>query len=239
MTFYYNDVAYDCSEGQFILIRPGVPHAFDCSGGELSQPHVHFDMIYTSSSKEIPVSFKDKEQMTAAEQKLIAPDVFEGFPLSPFVTFDDAEQALDIFYRIIDCFSSGQRLIAKGALTELLGILIGDNFPALNSKDAQETYGVALQIKHLIDSVHGVGISLDTLEKQFSYSKFYLERKFKQAFGTSLISYVNLQRMDFARELLHHYTVSETAERTGFSSIYSFSRAYKNRFGIPPTQSQG
>ena len=74
------------------------------------------------------------------------------------------------------------------------------------------------------------------LEKQYSYSKYYLERQFKKAYGISLIAYRNEKRMQHARKLLELESVSDVAEELGFRSIYSFSRAFKKQFGICPSE---
>ena len=234
-TFLYNDTTYRCKAGDIIFIRPGIPHSFILDLGEISQPHIHFDMIYTADSKKTPISFKDLPAMSPAEKALIRPDLFGDFPRTPFVFFENTEQALALFYRVIDCVCAGQALEAKGLLTTLLAVLIRDNFAScLNQKEP--TWGIARQLKDFIDATHGVGIGLDALEKQFSYSKFHLERQFQREYGVSLIAYVNKKKMRLAQELLTEKSVSQVAEEIGFSSIYAFSRAFKNRFGISPSE---
>ncbi|MBQ8432005.1 MAG: AraC family transcriptional regulator [Clostridia bacterium] len=238
MLFHYDGIAYPCERGQFLLIRPGIPHSFDCREQTLSQPHIHFDMIYTADSKKTPVSFKDLPMMSPTEKALIQKDLFCEFPKTPFISFANIEEVISLFYKVIDCFAANRPLEAKGALTSLLSDLINDNFAECLSQ-RETCYGIARQLRDLIDSTHGVGISLDSLEKQFSYSKFHLERQFQREYGVSLIAYVNKKRMQLAQELLtERKSVSLIAEEVGFSSIYAFSRAFKNRFGIPPSEYQ-
>ena len=235
MLFHFDGIAYPCGKGQFLLIRPGIPHSFDCREQTLRQPHIHFDMIYTSDSKKTPISFKDLPAMSSAEKALIRPDLFSDFPRTPFVFFENAEQALALFYRVIDCVSAGQALEAKGLLTTLLATLIRDNFASCLNQE-EPSWSIARQLKDFIDATHGVGIGLDALEKHFSYSKFHLERQFQKEYGISLIAYVNQKRLMLAQVLLKSKSVSHVAEEIGFSSIYAFSRAFKNRFGISPSE---
>ena len=235
MIFSYDNVSYPCEKGQFILIRPGIPHSFDCREQMLCQPHIHFDTVYAADSKKTPVSFKDLPAMSPAEKALIRPDLFGDFPRTPFVFFENTKHALTLFYRIIDCVCAGQALEAKGLLTVLLAALIRDNFAScLNQKEA--FWSTARQLKDFIDATHGVGIGLDALEKQFSYSKVHLERQFQREYGVSLIAYVNQKKMQRAQELLETQSVSFVAVELGFSSVYAFSRAFRNRFGIPPSE---
>jgi AraC-like DNA-binding protein len=235
MTFFYDGIFYPCQKGNFLLIRPGIPHSFDCREQMLSQPHIHFDMVYTANSKRTPVSFKDLPALSPAEKSLIQEDLFASFPKSPFIVFSNTEDALELFYKVIDQFSSNQKLAAKGNLTALLAQLIGDQFAACMS-EKEEPYGIAQQLKDFIDSTHGINISLDALEKQFSYSKFHLEREFKKRYEISLIAYTNAKRMELAQKLLESQSVGEAAKEAGFSSIYAFSRAFKNHCGISPTE---
>ena len=91
-------------------------------------------------------------------------------------------------------------------------------------------------ISDYIDAGQGLNSSLDDFEKQFSYSKYYLEREFKKNYGVSLISYRNNKRMEFAAKFLKENSVTNVVEILHFSSIYSFSRTFKKHFGISPTK---
>ena len=100
----------------------------------------------------------------------------------------------------------------------------------------ENDYNVALQIKDYIDAGQGINSSLDDFEKQFSYSKFYLEREFKKLHGISLIAYRNNKKMELAAKLLKNENVTTVVEKLHFSSIYAFSRAFKKHFGLSPTE---
>ena len=235
MLFCYDGVSYTPSRGDFLFIRPGIPHSFDCSNEELSQPHVHFDLTYDYNSKRRRVSFKDAPDMSAEELALVESDAFRDYPRTPIVSFNNKTLAVELLFRIIDSFTSGKILAAKGALTTLLSELIYDNYPNAFSKSGSGL-GISRQVKDYIDSTRGVQISLDGLQMQFSYSKFYLERGFKAKYGICIIAYANKLRLEYAAELLATLSVLETAEKTAFSSIYAFSRAFKNHYGISPSE---
>ena len=109
---------------------------------------------------------------------------------------------------------------------------MNDNFPKLLQEEKQPN--VVYQIKDYIDAGNGLKMTLDDFAKSFFYDKFYLERKFKESFGVSLIEYRNKKRMELAKDLLKIHSVSQVSELIGYQSIYSFSRAYKSYFGYPP-----
>ena len=68
------------------------------------------------------------------------------------------------------------------------------------------------------------------------YSETYLCALFKQQTGSGMYNYLLHTRIARAQELILSdlYTVTEVAERCGFSGIYSFSRAFKAVTGKAP-----
>ena len=45
-TLIYDGIPYHCQAGDVIFIRPGIAHSFQFDFGEVSQPHIHFDLTY-------------------------------------------------------------------------------------------------------------------------------------------------------------------------------------------------
>ena len=231
-TFIYDDVSYNCRAGDFIFIRPGIAHSFRIYQGDISQPHIHFDMRYRPQSEKIPISFKDIGDMTEIERSWVDKDVFSAYPRTPKICVRDKETFLDIFYRIVS--KEVDPLMQKALMLQLISVIIKDNFSDILEK--QEISSVETQIKDYLDAGNGLEMSLDDFEKRFFHSKFYLEKRFKKVFGMSIMEYRNKKRMERASCLLERYTVTEVAERLGYQSIYSFSRAYKHYYGISPVK---
>lgn len=229
--FEYNGSLYDINENTFILVRPNVTHAFYMNKQDLWQPHIHFDLCYNKNSGNTPISFKDAPNLNAYEQTLMQTDAFLEYPQNPIITLTN-KRAKTLFYEIIrDEYQ--QSLTVKAKMVELINYIIEENF----SKSLVQTrvrYHIAKQLKDFLDSGQGLCFSLDDLEKQFSYSKFYLERQFKKEFSVSLIAYRNERRMKAAKEMLCEMSVSQVAEKLGFQSIYAFSNSFKKRFGYSP-----
>jgi len=55
--------------------------------------------------------------------------------------------------------------------------------------------------------------------------------------GMSIKSYYNKLQLERALQLLQqsNKTITQIAEQLNYSSIHSFSRAFKNRYGVPPS----
>ena len=231
-TFLYDNVPYHCTAGDIIFIRPGIPHSFHLDSSDISQPHIHFDITYRRQSETIPVSFKDRSQMTEAELGWIHKDYFSQYPTSPFLSIQNKSDFLKKFFRIVSHNESA--LIKKALLIELIAIIVNDNFRE-NVEDLVELR-VEYQVKDYIDAGNGFGMALDAFSNMFFYDKFYLEKKFKATFGVGIIEYRNKKRMEFARELLKIYSVTKVSEILAYHSIYSFSRAYKKCYGYAPSK---
>lgn len=231
----YNDIAYNCKAGQFVLICPDIPHSFRLGKKELSQPHIHFDMVYDLHSEKIPISFKDIGEFSKEERMLIRENIFKKYTPYPFVEFKDTKRFFSLWKKIVGN-SETDYLSKKAALTEIVSMLISDNFSDILSEQKENDYNVARQIKDYIDAGQGINSSLADFEGQFSYSKYYLEREFKKSYGLSLIAYRNNKKMELAARLLKKETVTGVVEKLHFSSIYAFSRAFKKHFGISPTE---
>ena len=232
----YDGVDYKCQTGQFIFLRPAVPHSFSNIENDLSQPHIHFDITHLENSARVPVCFKNLDAMNDKEKSLIREDVFKGFHKNPLVTFKKKSRALKCFYKAIDTNESS-KLSGKARLIDVLEMLINDNFSGAFSQEV-DTYSVEKQVKDFIDAGQGFGVSLDDIAKQFNYSKHYLERRFKKKYGEGIMAYRNKRRLQIAKEMLKTSSVSSVSDALYFSSIYSFSRAFKTHFGFSPTEAK-
>ena len=233
-TLEYNYKNYVCKKGDILFIRPGVRHAFYMGESAVLQPHVHFDMEFLPNSNKVTVNFKDLEQLSEQEKSWIRQDDFYNYPYNPFIKIKDKQKFLAIFDDLVSGQKTDNYLWKKGCLIQLICIIERDNFQ--NTFSFTDDYPIELQLKDYIDAGLCYDLTLSQIANQFSYDKFYLERKFKAKFGQSVICYRNEKRLCYAQTLLKDYTVSQVAEKTGFTSIYSFSRAYKLKFGKSPSK---
>ena len=82
-------------------------------------------------------------------------------------------------------------------------------------------------------------ITLDDIAKTAGMSKVTLIRKFRKEFSCTPIQYLISLRLDYAQNLLHlqHMSVKEAAYLCGYRNVKFFSREYRRRFKIPPSQS--
>ncbi|MBE6704318.1 MAG: helix-turn-helix transcriptional regulator [Ruminococcaceae bacterium] len=79
---------------------------------------------------------------------------------------------------------------------------------------------------------------IETLSKMCSVSRRYFEKMFFDVHNMSPKEYMINYKLSLAKELLlsERSSVTYIAERLGYSDIYHFSKAFKNRVGYSPTE---
>lgn len=80
-------------------------------------------------------------------------------------------------------------------------------------------------------------LRVEALAAEAYLSPVQFRRVFREAYGCAPSEYLMRLRLERACDLLRaegDYSVSETAEMCGFSSLYYFSRAFKKHMGITP-----
>ena len=80
-------------------------------------------------------------------------------------------------------------------------------------------------------------ISIDHLAEKFFLSKFYMMRMFHADTGYTIHNYITEKRLHLARELIRTgCNASEACYNCGYQDYSAFARAYKKRFGHPPSK---
>ena len=83
-------------------------------------------------------------------------------------------------------------------------------------------------------------LSVERLAGYVGLSPSYLSRRFASETGTHLSEYIVACRIERAKELLlHGERVGDTARKSGFASIYSFSTVFRRFVGCPPSRYRG
>ncbi len=80
-------------------------------------------------------------------------------------------------------------------------------------------------------------ISLDELSQTVFLSKYYLERVFRRETGVSIYQMLLQKRMILARNLMRDgLSLTQVAQKCGFSEYSGFYKAFKNEYGISPRE---
>ena len=80
-------------------------------------------------------------------------------------------------------------------------------------------------------------ICLDDIAEKFAVSKNLLNSQFSNSVGTTIMKYISIKRLEFARQkILNGIRVGEAAYLSGFGDYTTFYRSYRSYFGCPPSE---
>ena len=116
----------------------------------------------------------------------------------------------------------------------LISLLRGENFSGSKRYDYED---LEHQMVKYIDENFLKILSIKEISSYIGYSYSFTAKMFKRTFNCTLKNYILKKKMDFSAELLEggNFSVNEVAEKTGYSSLYNFSRAFKNFHGSCPS----
>lgn len=92
--------------------------------------------------------------------------------------------------------------------------------------------------QHVLAQLHDPEFGVEALAERMHTERSHLFRRCKELVGMSPSDYLREARLARARRLLEDAcgNVSEVAYASGFDSLSSFTRAFKARYGAPPSQ---
>ena len=151
-------------------------------------------------------------------------------------------------YRIlseIDCaekYAEFGGLFLEGKMIELLGIVLFDLFQSeksqteepvkLDKRDAEliERLRANIQLRPAED------YNVEKIAGELGVSKSKLVRLFRSMYGTSIHSYVQEQRLEYAASLFNtgYRNVTEVATLAGYNNLSHFAKEFTKRYGITP-----
>ncbi len=236
------DADYHCVPGDLFLIKPRQRHRMILATDVLLRhPHIHFDLIYRQDSPNVKVSFKPLNEISEAEQTWFREDICSGPPnaLPNHIRLKNPSTAERLMFDIIREFE--QKLpfheqTCSGIFTQLWAHLMRELH--WNQHDHVLTHWEVLnEVRNYLNQHLQDEVSLDQLASLARFSKAYLIRMFKAAFGTTPSKYHQLMRIEKARELIQFTDIPLTriAEMCGYQSIHAFSLTFKKTEGVKPS----
>ncbi len=98
---------------------------------------------------------------------------------------------------------------------------------------------VAEQVVSYIEDHYSEKISLDQIAENMYLSPFYISRIFKGETGYTPIRHLINLRLEKAKALLeggYQGSIQEVAALVGYDDAYHFSKLFKKKYGISPSQ---
>lgn len=120
------------------------------------------------------------------------------------------------------------------ALLAKINTLCNSLTPSYGASTVSET--IANIINYINENL-SLPLSLDELSNHFFISKYYMNRAFKKATGTTIMEYIIYKRILMAKQyLLDGESATDAALRSGFGDYSVFYRAYKKIMGHSPNK---
>ena len=200
LTYIYNgEVIISCRrcecvahEGDLLLLYPDESVSLTPGAGGAELGIIHFDPMYDLHSER-------NEHVRRASTKDGVKNLLLSDTKTPLIKVKDKFKIRTLLDTIFDTTKADSYIKKKSALLELIACLAEDNFKSL--LQLKTSYPIEMQIKTIIDSGKCMAMGLDELAELFAYDKFYLEKKFRNSFGMSIISYRNKKRMECEHHL--------------------------------------
>ncbi len=116
--------------------------------------------------------------------------------------------------------------------------ILYDIFARLEKSSAENNDILTPVIKKIHKDFCNSEINNTVLAKEINISEIYLRRLFNERYSTTPKQYIINMRINLAKQLLTEtdFLVEEIALKCGFTSVYHFCRAFKNKSGVSPTE---
>jgi len=132
----------------------------------------------------------------------------------------------ELFYQLAECLVTDQTQVFKQLQT----------IKTVKSETQRDLCRRVLKGKEFMDSSFIEALTIDQIARTAGMSEYHFFRLFKQMTGSTPYQYILSNRLKNASLLLKaDYSVFDAAIASGFSDIYSFSKAFKKHYGVSPT----
>lgn len=238
-------IPYKLTAGDAIIMPPYFYHYVLSSDNDtLIQYILHFDLFTNSDREKLPhrsaLSFYPQPPIPDCE-KLFGNNVYT-------VTFSPEErfQIENLFLQMYQEFSQqkvGYQNMLRSMSTQIifsfLRCIPSENLGKITtSEKSSKTW---LLVKNALEYIwlhYNEDLENITIANAVNVSPNYLTKVFHQQLGIPLHKYITSYRLKQAQQMLLNskYNITEVAENCGFSSIHVFSKLFKKKFGVNPSE---
>jgi len=194
-------------------------------------------------AREVHTGETDGPQGWSYRMLYLPEDVLAGFTVAEDLTFDGPSIAdPELARRIVELHAlldaGTDRLRGQTALVDVLQMLCTRHAGGSvdRSGDARPSATLCL-VRDYLEAHFAKPISLMELSALSGVSPFHLSRRFRARYGLPPYMYLELVRVNRAREMLRRGDpISRVAFDTGFSDQSHLTRRFKRVVGVPPGQ---
>ncbi len=147
------------------------------------------------------------------------------------------EQAFYLLFSLAREKPTGYQKVTDGVLKAIQSC-IESCLPQRAAAHKPDSHQVVRQLTKYLNENFEKELKLADLEKRFYFSAYYLERKFKEETGYSIIRYLINRRIGEAERLLafENGSAKEIAKQCGFTNLQYFYTVFKKHTGYTPAE---
>lgn len=148
--------------------------------------------------------------------------------------FHNAAKVREIWEKGISLNTELSDLASEAVLLYTFSFLGSINPP---NKVRNKQNGIDFIKKYIDDHFTEQDFSLESISRELSYNKKYISYIFKKQFGVGAIEYLNTIRIQNACTMMEQgfTSVSDIADKCGYSDSQYFSKIFKTKTGFSPT----
>lgn len=163
--------------------------------------------------------------------------ILENFNISSnnFI-FHNCDEVYDFWQKALLANTNTMDLMSESVLLYTFSYLGNKLLPP--KKEAKQNHSFELIKKYVDEHFSEHHFSLEDICKNLSYNKKYISYLFKKHMGMGIIDYLNTIRIQNACTMMEQgfTSINDIADRCGYSDSQYFSKVFKNKMGITPTQ---
>ena len=225
-TYRLPDRVYNVEPGQILVVPSGCPH-------ELTEPQETLRYL---------LLFEPNPFMSLRDMPSIS-DLMQN----PIYLSEDTElrrQVNELLMQVVNFYFEKEPMWNSRCYSYLLQVyaLLGKNY--LNSKAPQSAASHSIDAEIMNSTLTYINqrymddITLEDVASFAGFSKYYFSRIFKQFSGSSYSEYLTRKRLNVATDLLvrTNQPIREIAEQSGFGSVATFNRIFREHKNCTPSQ---
>ena len=228
---------YSLCRGSTVIFGAGTPYIWNVS--EMQFYIINFD--YSSEFSHITSTFHPfHEENFPENQKMDCGEISDEPLLNSPIVLQNASSLEPLFRMIVTEYSVGGSYsgsFLSNAVKALIYAILKLATEKERADEEKSTPLVRSVIEYVGENLDKPLTNTDIAEK-FHFNASYINRIFKKHTGATLHDYIIEKRINSAAEKLRSegLSVSEIARLTGFSGVVHFSKAFRKRMGMSPSE---
>lgn len=157
----------------------------------------------------------------------------------PIINCEMREELIDVYFKVFNLVKEAKpcfQFIASGMIINLLGYTA--SFQKQQNFQGKHIKSVIDEVRFMLRKNVELNINLEEVANDYNVGYSYFRKMFKKYTGISPKQYLLQLKILRAKELLinSNLAVKEIAYELGFQSIYYFSRIFKEKTGMNPSE---